>query len=227
MMLRLSLAVIVALSAGAARADICHEAARRAASESGVPVDVLLAITLTETGRRHEGRFAPWPWTVNAAGEGRWFATRHEAEAFVAKRRAQGIDSIDIGCFQINLRWHGEAFATPDAMFDPVENARYAAAFLGRLHAETGDWTRAAGAFHSRTEIHAARYRRKFAQHREMVLADVGPPRLPRSATVARLIPVRPPRENGWPLMRAGASAGLGSLVPVSAAPRPLLETAR
>ena len=45
--------------------EICDSAALQAAKVSGVPISVLKAISLTETGRKRDGAFRPWPWTVN------------------------------------------------------------------------------------------------------------------------------------------------------------------
>jgi hypothetical protein len=145
-------------------AALCDRAAAAAARETGVPLRVLRAITRTETGRTRAGSFAPWPWTVNHAGDGHWFEDRNAALAFVAAARATGARNIDIGCFQINLRWHGEAFDGIAEMFDPAGNAAYAAQFLTELRDELGTWEAAVGAFHSRTpefaERYLARYRR-------------------------------------------------------------------
>ena len=41
--------------------------------------------------------------------------------------RAQGARSIDVGCMQVNLLHHADAFASLEQAFDPVANARYAA----------------------------------------------------------------------------------------------------
>jgi hypothetical protein len=150
-------------------ADICEWAAGQAARETGVPIDILGALTLTETGRRIEGSVRPWAWSANAEGEGTWFDDPQSAVAFAQDRVAQGRTNIDIGCFQLNYRWHGDEFASVAQMFDPLENARYAARFVSRLYAETGDWRTAAGAFHSRTRAYADRYLERFDTLRAML----------------------------------------------------------
>lgn len=147
-------------------AQICEIAAMRAAAEYGVPPDIMIALTLTETGRRLDGRTRPWAWSVNAAGKGSWFGDAAEALAFAEDEVARGQNNVDIGCFQVNYRWHGENFTGVAAMFDPMTNARYAADFVRRLYAETGDWRRAAGAFHSRRPANSARYLAQFDQLR-------------------------------------------------------------
>ncbi|MDO5369579.1 hypothetical protein [Paracoccus sp. (in: a-proteobacteria)] len=147
-------------------AAVCEWAAMTAAAEMGVPPDILGALTLTETGRRRGDLVRPWAWSVNAEGAGSWFDDPAEALAFAQDRIEQGRVNLDIGCFQLNYRWHGENFPSVVEMFDPLENARYAARFVRDLHAETGDWRRAAGAFHSRTAVHANRYLARFDELR-------------------------------------------------------------
>ncbi len=123
-----------------------------------IPGNILLGIGLQEAGVSRGGRLTVWPWAVNAAGEGRLFDSRAAAMGWVRERHASGVQSIDVGCMQINLRWHPNAFNTLEEGFDPFINVDYAARFLRGLYAETGDWMRAAGAYHSRTPDHAEVY---------------------------------------------------------------------
>lgn len=157
--------------ASAASANICDSAARNASSVTGVPLDVMQTITRLETGR---GKTAdPWPWTVNHAGNGSWFQSEDEARSFVFSKIKQGESNLDIGCFQINYRWHSSGFRSLDEMFNPETNALYAARFLTQLHQEFGSWTLAAGAYHSRTPQYAERYKAKFSDLRvRMTEAD-------------------------------------------------------
>ncbi len=184
---------------------ICDRAALAAARDALVPRNVLLAITRLETGRGHNGRRMPWPWTINAAGKGYWFDTRAEAEAFAQRLIDSGRTSFDVGCFQINYRWHGSAFRSVQEMFEPRANARYAARFLQELYDEKNDWVRAVGAYHSRTPRHAQRYTdlyRRIHTDLQQELATNG---------------ALSPRE--FALLRPGAGASLASLVPLDAVP--------
>ncbi|GAB4390237.1 lytic transglycosylase domain-containing protein [Albidovulum sp.] len=217
--------------AAAAPEQVCDAAAHVAAAGSGVPAAVLMAITRTETGRGRRGRLEPWPWTVNMEGRGIWFDDLAAARAYVLKAHERGARSFDIGCFQINYRWHGEAFRSIDEMFDPVVNARYAARFLRQLYAETGSWAKAAGAFHSRTPGYAQKYQARF----ERILASLDgaeavrlPVPVAAPAAEAPAAPAAPAadRANRFPLLLAGAPRGLGSLVPVEADPGPGLFAA-
>lgn len=148
-------------------AGICDVSAQKAATRTGVPIDVMLTITRLETGRGAAAE--PWPWTVNHAGAGSWFQSEDEARAFVFSKVKQGASNIDIGCFQINYRWHGQGFSSLDDMFNPDLNALYAAEFLSELHREFGSWTEAAGAYHSRTPEYSERYKSKFRSLRSHV----------------------------------------------------------
>ncbi len=190
------------------RNDICDRSAIRISREMGVPEHVLLAITRTETARYG----TPWPWTVNMEGDGHWFDSRDEALAFAERRHAGGATSFDIGCFQINFRWHGENFPSIEAMFDPDANARYAARFLIELYGELGNWDAAVGAYHSRTERYAARYLRIYHGHLENLggRPDMPPPGVGTP-------PIAAPQINGYPLLQAGGDTALGSLVPSNA----------
>lgn len=196
-------------------AQLCHAAATRAAHTTGVPPEVLRAIALAETGRSRGRDMHPWPWAVNAEGAGRWLASRAEAAAFLRGRLAAGQRNLDIGCFQINYRWHGHAFTSPEAMLEPEANALYAARFLKRLYAEAGDWDVAAGLYHSRTPDLAERYRDRFrrfmarAEASSAGLAGPGPERPPARAAATVRVPLI---ETAMPI--AGSGPGMGDPAP-------------
>lgn len=139
----------------------CLDAIASAETVRGVPAGFLLAIARVESGRvePRSGLVQPWPWTIDIGGKGAFYDTRTQAVDAVREKQAQGVASIDVGCMQVNLQQHPAAFASLDDAFDPVVNTRYAANFLAALHQESGDWTIAAGLYHSRTEELAGPYR--------------------------------------------------------------------
>jgi hypothetical protein len=132
---------------------LCRAAIAQAEREAGIPAHLLAAIGRVESGRRdpETGALHPWPWAINAEGRGQYLPTRAAAIAEVQALQARGVRSIDVGCMQVNLRHHPNAFASLEEAFDPLANARYAARFLGELHGVRRDWTWAAGAYHSQT----------------------------------------------------------------------------
>jgi hypothetical protein len=138
-------------------------AVRQAERGTPIPPQLLAAIARIESGRRNPetGEFAPWPWTINAEGQGRFFRTKGEAIAEVRALQARGVRSIDVGCMQINLLHHPGAFAGLDEAFEPLANARYAARFLLELQATRNNWTQAAANYHSNTAEFATAYQRR------------------------------------------------------------------
>jgi len=197
-------------------AGLCDRAAVQAARTSNVPLSVMRAISRTETGRASANGLQPWPWTVNMEGTGRWFTTLDEARAYVFKNFKRGARSFDVGCFQINYKWHGKAFRSIDDMFDPLLNAEYAAEFLTELYREFGNWSDAAGAYHSRTPKFADKYTARFDRIRaglsgetELASAIPGDGRRPR---VKR---ARGSRMTTGPSPLTIGQVTLGSLVPI------------
>jgi hypothetical protein len=132
-------------------AAACLGFIKTAEKSQNIPEGVLKTIGFRESGRQlADGRQVPWPWTVNAQGQGRFFETKADAIAFVQALQQQGVDVIDVGCMQVNLHYHPAAFESLDAAFDPATNVAYAGEFLNSLKSETGDWTIASQYYHSR-----------------------------------------------------------------------------
>ena len=163
----LVIALLAAFLPGVGRAQsspaaLCRSAIAAAERGLGIPDRLMQAIGIVESGQPDErGGTSPWPWTINVEGAGYVFNTKQQAIAAVNAHRARGARSIDVGCMQINLVHHGDAFASLEQAFDPVANARYAAEFLQRLLAQTGSWPRAAAGYHSLTPDVGAEYARK------------------------------------------------------------------
>lgn len=147
-------------------AKLCTQEFARQERHYGIPGHLLAAIANTETGRWHAGLGVkiPWPWTINAEGQGYFFESKQEAMAKVRALQRQGMQSIDIGCMQVNLKHHRDAFASLSDAFDPHQNVAYAAKFLRSNYAETGNWQKAASAYHSRTPKYAQAYLEKLAK---------------------------------------------------------------
>ena len=142
---------------------LCHMATSNAERTTGVPDQLLDAISRVESGRLDSatGTMRAWPWTINAQGVGHFYASKAEAIAAAQQFRAQGIQSMDVGCMQVNLMYHPDAFASLDQAFDPQANALYAAHLLTQLFAQTGSWPHAAAAYHSQTPELGNDYQRK------------------------------------------------------------------
>ncbi|WP_270939315.1 lytic transglycosylase domain-containing protein, partial [Falsiroseomonas oryzae] len=194
--MRVLLALLLSLSASPALAEpgrLCRAAIQAAERAAGIPAQLLMAIGRVESGRRdpETGTFHPWPWTINAEGRGQFFPTKAAAIAEVQALQARGVRSIDVGCMQVNLRHHPDAFPNLDAAFDPATNARYAARFLTELRQSRPDWQAAAAAYHSQTPEFAEPYRARVLAawaeeqarpHPPVALAATSPARAPLPA---------------------------------------------
>lgn len=168
------LLLIGLLAAGPCHADVpllmpemgrqlCRPAIIMAERAHSIPSHLLAAIARVESGRRDpgSGAFNPWPWTVNADGQGFFYDTKSQAIAAVQTMRQQGVRSIDVGCMQISLLHHPDAFASLEQAFDPTANASYGARFLDELHDKTNAWPRAVELYHSATPELGQDYGRK------------------------------------------------------------------
>ncbi len=131
---------------------LCRTATEQVERALRLPDGFLSAISRVETGHPDgNGTLTPWPWSINVAGTGHYYASRQEAVEAVKAFQQQGIQSIDVGCLQVNLLHHPTAFPSLDTAFDPYSNARYAGLFLQKMKDQTGSWPRAAAAYHSQT----------------------------------------------------------------------------
>jgi len=142
---------------------LCRQAAGRAEAARDLPPHLLTAIAQTESGRWHAGRSETlaWPWTVMAEGEGRFLPSKAAAIETVRQLQARGVRNIDVGCMQVNLHHHPDAFESLEAAFDPEANVAYAAGFLVELREDARSWTRAIGQYHSRQAVRGNGYRAK------------------------------------------------------------------
>lgn len=138
----------------------CSSAIAAAEQDFAIPAGLLLAVALTESGRKlPDGRFAPWPYTLNADGRGMYFDSLAEVLAQVRLLQRTGVRNIDMGCLQISSLHHPHAFASLEEAFDPMTNARYGARFLAGLYRKYGSWEQAVGAYHSADPQRGGDYR--------------------------------------------------------------------
>ena len=150
-------------TAAAPEGLLCRAAVAEAERANGIPAHLLAAISRVESGRHdpRTGDLHPWPWAANAEGQGHFYGTKAQAVAAVRDMQAHGVQSIDVGCGQVNLMHHPSAFPSLDVAFDPQANAAYAGKFLKELSERTGDWTKAIALYHSATPDIGDDYRKK------------------------------------------------------------------
>lgn len=153
--------------------SVCSAAAKQAGLEYGVGFDLLQTIAVVESGKWDslQNRYVAWPWTVNIEGKGHYYANKEEAVKAIKEAQARNARSIDVGCMQINLKYHGKEFSSLEDMLDPVKNVRYSAKYLRSLYSANGrDWKKAAKRYHSGNdkagEIYTQRLENRFETYR-------------------------------------------------------------
>lgn len=125
--------------------NVCEREMIRAANQNAVPLAVLYAVALTETGQRGSLH----AYAMNIEGRPVFSSTLREATIQFAESKRSGAVLIDIGCMQINHHFHGANFVSLEEMFDPARNVDYAAKFLRNLRASEGSWTAAVARYHA------------------------------------------------------------------------------
>jgi hypothetical protein len=202
-----ALIALMALSAGAQATversnldnkDLCAAAVSAQEARSGIPKRLLTAISLVESSRwdAGSGKSVAWPWTVTAEGKGRFFPTKAAAIAAVRRLQAQGVDSIDVGCMQVNLHYHPKAFTSLNEAFDPERNAAYGAKFLTDLKRDHGSWQRAVQHYHSSTAERRIPYQQKVYAAWRVAAAAADAPATPSDTARMRRIGKQIERDN-------------------------------
>ena len=135
----------VQITGAAAASNPCEREISRAADRYGVPVGILYAVGLTETGKKGSLQ----PNALNIEGKAVFPNSPAAAVAAFEAARAEGKKLIDLGCMQINHHYHAEHFRSVEAMLDPRRNVDYAARFLVRLHARHETWSMAVARYHA------------------------------------------------------------------------------
>ncbi|UXN59192.1 transglycosylase SLT domain-containing protein (plasmid) [Phyllobacterium zundukense] len=117
----------------------------RASMKYDIPIGILYAVGLTETGHKDSLQ----PYAMNIESKAVFMPSAAAAVAKFNEARSQGAKLIDLGCMQINHYFHANKFASVEAMLNPATNVDYAARFLKELRAREGGWTMAVARYHA------------------------------------------------------------------------------
>jgi len=150
---------------------LCDESIEIVAASSFVPREVLYKIARLESGRHMEGRHVSWPWSLNNGGKGYFLKDSATALSTLSSMRAKGKTNIDVGCMQLNIRWHADFFDSLQQMMNPLDNVRYAASYLEKLYKETGSWEKTIKFYHSRNAKFNSVY---YAKYKKIKSPDAG-----------------------------------------------------
>ena len=149
---------------------ICEQHISDAAVAQGVPLGILYAVALTETGAG--GRLNPY--ALNIEGEPVLAKSHSEAVAAFHAARKEDKTLIDLGCMQINHFYHKSQFQSVDAMLDPRTNIHYAAKLLKTLKIQHGNWTDAIAYYHASAKKRVAQRRYVCKVLKNMVATGFG-----------------------------------------------------
>ena len=134
-----------------------------------VPVDILYAVAMAESGKPYQGEQNPWPWALNIDGRSVFCESQQEAihRVIQAIRQEQ---SVDIGLMQINWRWHRQRFSSISESLIPIINLSAGATILYEQFEQTDDWWEAVGRYHDPGQDadslnNAQRYRKRVKQY--------------------------------------------------------------
>nr|WP_245248255.1 transglycosylase SLT domain-containing protein [Tianweitania sediminis] len=142
--------MVVAISSSVATAparanNACEAEIIKASRAHDIPVAILYAVGLTETGKRGSLQ----PYALNIEGKAEFAPSKEKAIALFQQARAEGKTLIDLGCMQINHHYHSSAFPSLAAMLDPHLNVDYAARFLAALKRKHSSWSMTVARYHA------------------------------------------------------------------------------
>lgn len=144
-------------------AELCMRHFAYYEKKYGIPPHLLHSISYVESAKWDPitKKYSPWPWTVNVQGDGKHFKTKQEAIDYVRRAWNKGVRSIDVGCNQINLFFHGHNFRDLEHAFDPQSNINYAANFLKEHYKQTNNWFTSIARYHSAENSRGIPYAKK------------------------------------------------------------------
>jgi soluble lytic murein transglycosylase-like protein len=154
----------------------CLEPISKAETSFGIPKGLLAAIGSVESGLD--------PLAINADGISYHPKTVIDAVDLVRILQKAGAQFIDLGCMQIDLSFHPDAFATLADAFDPALNAQYGARVLSKYAVQFGSWATAVGRYHATDPRKQSKY---FEQVSARLAGGGKGPRSDRRATTEDL----------------------------------------
>ena len=128
---------------------LCENTIESVEFQTDIPKGLLLGIGKAEAIRKINNKYIIWPWTINHAGKSLFFDNKEQMKNYVFKNLKRKDFNIDVGCMQINIKWHKNNFKKISDMFEVNPNISYAASFLKQLKNKHGSWDKAIKHYHS------------------------------------------------------------------------------
>jgi len=127
----------------------CEKTIESIELQTEIQKGLLLSIGKAEAIRKINNKYIIWPWTINHAGKSMFFDTKKQMTNYVLKNLKNNDFNIDVGCMQINIKWHKNNFKKITDMFEVNPNVSYVASFLQQLKNKHGSWNKAIKHYHS------------------------------------------------------------------------------
>ena len=127
--------------------DNCNYLTEKYGKIYNLPNKLLTSIALVESGIK-KSEFKSWPWTLNVSGKSMYFDNKSETIEYL-KSNINLKKSIDVGCMQINTKYHLKNFKDLSHLVEPEENVKYAAIYLLKLYKKHKSWNEAVSRYHS------------------------------------------------------------------------------
>ncbi|AOY97706.1 lytic transglycosylase (plasmid) [Cupriavidus sp. USMAA2-4] len=122
---------------------------------------VLASIAMNESSYRGQ----PWPWTLNVAGQGFFFASREDAYAAIQALLSAKRCDFDVGLMQVNWCFHGKRFGSAWDALAPATNIRAAESILLDNRQRSGSSMQAVAWYHSANPSRGGPYLARFLNH--------------------------------------------------------------
>lgn len=124
----------------------CPTLISQAETRRNIPRGLLMAIAMTESSLN--GR--PNPFAMNIAGRSYFASSGQDMANVISANWQRGVTSIDVGCMQINLKYHGMKFGRLTDLLNSPTNVEYGASYLIALAVEAGSWKDAVMSYHNK-----------------------------------------------------------------------------
>ena len=138
-----------ALADNIEKLKLCENTIKSVELQTDIPKGLLLGIGKAEAIRKFNNKYIICPWTINHAGKSLFFDNKEQMKNYVFKNLKRKDFNIDVGCMQINIKWHKNNFKKISDMFEVNPNISYAASFLKQLKNKHGSWDKAIKHYHS------------------------------------------------------------------------------
>ena len=144
--------------------EICKIITNKVEKKLKLPQKLLTSISLVETGRVTKNKHYTWPWSANVEGQSYYFNNKESMIKFLKIKIQNKITNFDVGCMQINYKYHIKKESNLELFVDPNYNVNWAGIFLKELYKKHKSWNKAISRYHSSNKLRMKSYLKKVYQ---------------------------------------------------------------